>query len=164
MKETKHINSMKKEQRQWEVRKINRDVFIDPETYCVRTCLNPPGHFKSSGVICFAGGMKYPKDEEPAPYYYVEISSCHSKVKLHAEPGAEGEYLREYVDKIKLLRDELDDYIEFLEQKVERSTPNIPPSIEDPGMSAEEKIRAEEILKNALGSKEGVINYIPNKY
>ena len=77
--------------------------------YNERTWLNSKDSSFTGSIVCFDGETKQ-------SYYtrFVEVSDCHSKIRLHQD--LTGNY-DDWVNKIKTMRDALNDYINYLEQK-----------------------------------------------
>lgn len=82
--------------------------------YNRRVWLNKEDCFYTGSVVMYHGpDLKKDLDGEIKYYSFIEIADCHNKVRLHAD----GVDYQNYIDKIKLLRNELSDYIDYLEKQ-----------------------------------------------
>ena len=84
--------------------------------YNSRTWLNPEGSSSSGSIVCFSGlgNFSYSGEKNRAEVNYVEIADCQDKVTLHKSKYDTDET---FIKKIKLIKEELDKFITFLESK-----------------------------------------------
>lgn len=75
--------------------------------YNSRVWLNPESDYASGAVICYAGIL-----DNDSEYLYLELQDCNKKVRLHKTAYESKE---DYLKKIKLLKEEIDKYLNFLE-------------------------------------------------
>ena len=69
----------------------------------------------TSSVVCYCGRPSWhDKDRPEYVEKFVEISSCGNKVRLH-QVDVESDV--QYIEKLILLRTELDEYVEFLKTR-----------------------------------------------
>lgn len=76
--------------------------------YNKRTWLNEENSSFTGNVICCD------TDCEDNQYLFVQISDCHNSIRLHSHIGEENDHSK-FINKVKLLRDELDLFIKYLE-------------------------------------------------
>jgi|LakMenEpi03Aug12_release.lakeMendotaPanAssembly.Ray.scaffolds.fasta_scaffold879730_2 hypothetical protein len=82
------------------------------EKYNKRVWLNPEdSHF--TGSVVFHDGVVSNQGRPAERYTFMEVASCHAKVRIHTDLNFT---LNEYIDKLKLMRDEIDKFIEHLER------------------------------------------------
>lgn len=84
--------------------------------YNRRTWLNREESDSTGAVVCFDGVVNYKNEfgnEIPLESRFVEISDCRHKIGLHETTDDSKE---DFINKIVLLRDELDLYIEHLKK------------------------------------------------
>ena len=77
--------------------------------YNNRIWLNPPGSASTGTVVSFYGDILQHKKK--IHWRYLEISDCHYKIKLHK---TEEDSDQDFIDKLTVLRDEIDEFITFL--------------------------------------------------
>lgn len=82
-------------------------------TYNKRTWLNNTKSDSTSTIVAYDGYVTY--KNKPTPYRFLEISDCKNKIRLHQNTD---DTKSDYVNKIKLLRDELTKYILFLQNEI----------------------------------------------
>lgn len=75
--------------------------------YSSRTWVNPIDSAATGSIVCYDGFI----DDERISF--MEIASCHSKARLHMYKDSTPE---EFLDKLKLVREELDKFIQHLEK------------------------------------------------
>lgn len=76
--------------------------------YCKRTWVNPEDSAATGSIVCYDGFV----DNEPLSF--MEIASCHSKARLHMYKDSD---TKEFIDKLKMVRNEIDNFINYLEKK-----------------------------------------------
>lgn len=86
--------------------------------YVKREWLNTEKSYSTGSVVSFCGKNADPyhdPEKEPNEDFtmYLELSDCHRKVKLHR---AFNDTPQEFIDKMKLLRDHIDQFITYLEE------------------------------------------------
>lgn len=79
--------------------------------YCSRVWVNPEDSAATGSIVCYDG---YLDDERIS---FMEIASCHSKARLHQYKDSTPE---EFLNKLKLVREELDKFINHLETQLGR--------------------------------------------
>jgi len=79
--------------------------------YSRRQWLNPDGHPSTGSVVAYHGESPWDRDGKPDVMTILEISDCHSKVRLHR---SEKDTLEEFVGKMETLRDVIDDFVAHL--------------------------------------------------
>lgn len=82
-------------------------------SYNKRVWINQPGNASTGAIVCFSGLSNWTDREGNREVaHFIEISDCHCKIKLHY-----GQYdtKDEYVEKLRLLKDTIGDYIVYLE-------------------------------------------------
>ena len=85
------------------------------KTYKKLTELNPKNHPSTGQIICYTGrGPWNPNDE----FNFVEMSACEHKIRLHK---IELDTDKDWIAKLKRLRDALNHYIDFLEKRASKS-------------------------------------------
>ena len=80
--------------------------------YNSRTWLNGPDSPSIGSVVCFDGITDY--SDGPYRNMFVSISDCHVSARLHK---CFDESKENFVNKLKLLRKEIDSFIAYLEQE-----------------------------------------------
>ncbi|MEV3818190.1 hypothetical protein RI537_19005 [Aeromonas salmonicida] len=80
------------------------------KSYNKRVWLNKTTTPSTGSVVCYFGPDGW---DEKRKDMFVEIASCHNTARLH-KINIESE--REYINKVKKLRDELTKYIDFLDR------------------------------------------------
>lgn len=78
--------------------------------YSKRQWLNKEDSPSTSNMIAFDGDVNY--SGEISRSTFLKISDCHNIIKLHV---AEYDSIDDFIDKIKLLRNEIDLFINHLE-------------------------------------------------
>ena len=87
--------------------KYNRRVWLNKET----------SSMTGSIVLCDTFTYSYEDDGKKVvrPRQFLEISDCLGKIRIHNDYDRGGK--EEYLDKLKLIRDEIDMFINYLENK-----------------------------------------------
>lgn len=80
--------------------------------YKVTTELNANKSPSTGAVTAYAGKSPWPKAFKE--YMFLEISDCHNKVRLHT---SQLDSRKDFIAKMKKLRNEIDAFIEHLEQR-----------------------------------------------
>ena len=83
------------------MKKYNSRVWLNPED----------SHY--TGSVCFHDGVVSNQGKPPARYTFMELASCHNKARIHTDDNST---MKEYIDKLKLLREEIDNFINHLEE------------------------------------------------
>ena len=78
--------------------------------YNKRVWLNSDKSASTGSVVCFHG--KNPWNKKLIDMF-LEVSSCHDIARLHK---TKYESIKDFIKKLKLLRDEIDRFIKFLEK------------------------------------------------
>jgi len=78
--------------------------------YSKRTWLNPIKSDSSSSVVAFDGKVIY--KDELVDDRFLEIADCRNKIRLHQTSDDTKE---DFIDKMKLLKNEIELFIEHLE-------------------------------------------------
>lgn len=86
-------------------------------TYSKRTWLNNPGSYSTGSVVTFDGVVEW--DSGQKHHTYLEIAGCSSKVKLHR---ADYDTEEDFINKMKLLRQDIDQFINHLKNNHEKNT------------------------------------------
>ena len=81
------------------------------ETYNKRTWLNKESSPSTGNVICFDGCTTW--HGEKMRNTFLQISDCNWSIRLHK---IEDDSIDDFIDKIKLLRDEIDKFAMYLEK------------------------------------------------
>ncbi len=84
------------------------------DIYCRRTWLNPINSISTGSVVTFHGLYKYPDESIETKHMFIEIGSCHSKVRLHANSN---DTPADFINKLILLRNEIDLFIDHLKSE-----------------------------------------------
>jgi len=84
------------------------------ECYTDRRWLNPEGHPSTGAVVAYHGEAPWDRDGKPETMTILEISDCHSKVRLHR---AEKDTLEDFTVKMETLRDVVDNFVSYLRNK-----------------------------------------------
>lgn len=87
--------------------------------YNSRAWLNGPGSPSTGNVVCFDGETAY--DNGPFRNLFISISDCHNSARLHKTFD---ESVENFINKLKILRSEIDNFITHLEE--ENETGHIP--------------------------------------
>lgn len=80
--------------------------------YSKRIWLNAENSPSTGSVVVFDGFVKDDKEEWRSTF--LEISDCYGKVKLHK---ASYDSIGNFISKMKLLRNEIDSFIDYLEKE-----------------------------------------------
>lgn len=80
--------------------------------YKVTAELNANKSPSTGAVTAFAGKSPWPKAFKE--YLFLEISDCHSKVRLHT---SQLDSRKDFIAKMKKLRNEIDAFIDHLEKR-----------------------------------------------
>jgi hypothetical protein len=90
--------------------------------YNSRTWLNEEDSHFTGSLVCFDGIVKN-QGREADRYSFVELASCHGKVRLHTDKnsGNQDEQSLQLAAKLILLRNEVDGFIQHLLTTVEES-------------------------------------------
>lgn len=101
------------------VREIPSDIFTGKRQlaegdeitkYKSAVWLNDETSYHTGSIVCYDGLFGYP--EGTGDLMYVEIGDCHQKVKIHKGESSTRE---DFVKKVRLMRDELNNFINYLE-------------------------------------------------
>lgn len=80
----------------------NRRIWLNPET----------SHFTGS-IVCHDGVVSN-QGKPPERYAFLELSSCHGKIKLHADKNDGALATKLFINKLLVLRTETDRFIHHL--------------------------------------------------
>ena len=80
--------------------------------YNKRTWLNKPHIASTSNVVAFEGNISYKGKQ--INNVFLSISDCYNSIKIHQ---SDDESLDDFIDKMALLRDEIDAFIAHLLEK-----------------------------------------------
>lgn len=83
-------------------------------SYKRQTWLNSLNSPSTGNVVAFDGVVKYSDDKEIRTTF-LSISDCHVSARLHK---TEADTMEEFIEKMTLLRDEIDLFINHLKQSV----------------------------------------------
>jgi len=83
------------------------------KTFSKRVWLNRNDSGSTGSVVAFCGDVKW-KPGKPEISTFLEVSDCHSKVRLHR---AYLDSREDFIAKMLLLRDTVDQFIKFLEEE-----------------------------------------------
>jgi hypothetical protein len=81
-------------------------------TYSKRVWLNKGDSPSTGSVVAYHGPMKWSKGQEEMAAF-LEVADCHDKVRLHCTPS---DTMGEFVQKMELLRDTIDQFINHLKE------------------------------------------------
>lgn len=81
--------------------------------YNKRTWLNKDNSSSTGAVVCFDGKTTW--HEEKMRNTFLQISDCSWSVRLHK---TEDDSMVDFIDKIKLLRNEISCFVEYLEKHI----------------------------------------------
>ncbi len=81
------------------------------EKYNKRTFLNGINSHYTGSVVCHDGVVSN-RGKPAERYTFIEIADCHGKVRIHTDLNLT---MDEYIDKLKLLINELEDFVSHLE-------------------------------------------------
>jgi hypothetical protein len=79
--------------------------------YSDRRWLNPDRHPSTGSVVAYHGESPWDCDGKPGIMTILEISDCHSKVRLHC---GDKDTLEEFIKKMETLRNVVDRFIYYL--------------------------------------------------
>lgn len=79
--------------------------------YNTRTFLNPSTSPSTGSIICYDGETTFHNETERN--MFVEIADCRNKVRIHK---CLEDSPKQFLDKVKLMRDELNNFIKHLER------------------------------------------------
>lgn len=82
--------------------------------YSNRQWLNPDGHPSTGSVVAYHGKSPWDRDGKSDVMTILEISDCHSKVRLHR---SETDTLESFVKKMETLRDVVDEFVSHLREE-----------------------------------------------
>lgn len=88
----------------------SKEKLVQNEIYNKRTWLNKTSSSFTGNVVCFDGNIVY--HGKTIRNMFLSVSDCKNSVRLHK---AEDDSVTDFVDKLKLLRDELNAFILHLE-------------------------------------------------
>ena len=81
--------------------------------YSDRRWLNPDGHPSTGSVVAYHGEAPWRKSKKRDEMTILEISDCHSKVRIHR---SETDTREEFIGKMETLREVIDDFVCHLRQ------------------------------------------------
>lgn len=81
------------------------------EKYNKRVWLNSERSHYTGSIVCHDGVVSN-RGNPAERYTFIEISDCHGKSRIHYDNNLD---MQDFVDKLKLLRDEIELFIEHLE-------------------------------------------------
>ena len=79
--------------------------------YSCRIWLNSENSRSTGSVVCFDGETEFSDGAD----LFIEIADCHGKVRLHKSSD---DSVTEFIQKLSMLRNEVDSYINHLKTKV----------------------------------------------
>lgn len=79
--------------------------------YCKRTWLNKQNSPSTGNVVAYDGF--YERDDKEYRNLFLSVSDCYNSARLHK---TEDDTVDDFIDKMKLLRDNINDFIDYLEQ------------------------------------------------
>ena len=82
------------------------------DTYNTRTWLNTANSHYTGSIVCHDGVVSN-LGKPPTRYTFVEISSCHTKARIHYDENLD---MASYITKLKIIQHELQQFIDYLEQ------------------------------------------------
>lgn len=82
--------------------------------YNSRKFLNSDNSPSTGSICCYDGAVKFNTMKSREKVMFVEIADCHQKARLHKSGDDTN---KDFIDKVKLLRDELNSFIEHLEKQ-----------------------------------------------
>ncbi len=85
-------------------------VIVMDKSYNRRTWLNKKGSPSTGNVVAFDGEVMWHGEKYRS--MFLSISDCAVSVRLHK---TDDDTVEDFIDKMKLLRDEIDCFIEYLE-------------------------------------------------
>lgn len=81
-------------------------------SYCTRAWLNTKDSPSTGSIVCYEGEKQY--SDGPFHHMFVEISDCHVRARLHK---AEYDSKEDFIQKLKLMRRNIDLFIKHLERE-----------------------------------------------
>ncbi len=82
------------------------------EKYNTRKWLNSIDSHYTGSIVCHDGVVTN-RGKPPARYTFLEISDCHGKTRIHFDDNLD---MPAYIQKLKLIQQELQNFIDHLEQ------------------------------------------------
>ncbi len=83
------------------------------KNYNSRKWLNPEDSHFTGSIVCFDGDVcNHGRPQER--YTFVEIASCHTKVKLHSNKNDGADATKEFIGKLEILITELQSFQDYL--------------------------------------------------
>ena len=79
--------------------------------YNKRVWLNKEGSPSTGNVVCFDGNITWHGNR--IRDLFLQVSDCNNSIRLHK---IDDDSIDDFIDKIKLLRDEIDKFATYLEQ------------------------------------------------
>lgn len=79
--------------------------------YNKRVWLNKEGSPSTGNVVCFDGNITWHGNR--IRDLFLQVSDCNNSIRLHK---IDDDSMDDFIDKIKLLRDEIDKFVTYLEQ------------------------------------------------
>lgn len=83
--------------------------------YNSRAWLNGQDSPSTGNVVCFDGITDY--SDGPYRNLFISVSDCHNSARLHK---CFDDSIESFIDKLKILRTEIDNFISHLEQEAEQ--------------------------------------------
>lgn len=80
--------------------------------YNKRIWLNSDKSHYTGSLVCHDGIVSN-RGKPKARYVFMEVSDCHGKARIHTDDNLS---ISDYIDKLKLIRDEIDLFIDHLEK------------------------------------------------
>jgi hypothetical protein len=119
--------------------------------YNDRVWLNSEESHFTGSMVCFDGVIK--NQGKPAERYtFVELRDCHGRIRLHVDKNSENE-LEEFRDKLLLLQETLDCFIDHLNKELTEERGKIVQELEKrnevslPAMSVKKSFIANFLLR-----------------
>lgn len=84
------------------------------KTYNRRTWLNPKSSDSTGSIVTFDGEVTDLDTKKKYPQRFLEIADCHHKTRLHLTSDDKD---HDFLQKMKILRGEIDLFIKHLEKK-----------------------------------------------
>lgn len=85
-----------------------------PRQYNKRTWLNSNKSDSTSSVVAYDGKVTDMDTKQQVDYRFLEVSDCRNKIKIHQTSD---DTKNDFTNKIKLLKDEIELFINYLENK-----------------------------------------------
>lgn len=85
------------------------------KAYNKRKWLNRVDSHYTGSIVCHDGIVSN-RGKDPARYTFIEIADCHGKARIHYDDNLD---MNAYIEKLKIIRSEVDDFILHLENKNE---------------------------------------------